>query len=151
MSEIQIGGWSEEEYLLRHDKYISNTYSNNHNDLPGSSNDKDVYHERPKMMGSQKYLGKSCYHCIECTATTFLAAFMLRRPLNSVALSTRTHRKPERVFDGTSTQVKAQMINKCRIKMVQGEIYNVKDPHEVGIGEKRERTVQKSKLHLQCV
>ena len=60
---------------------------------------------------------------------------MLRRPLNSVALSTITHRKPERVFDGTSTQVKAQMINKCRIKMVQGEIYNVKDPHEVGIGE----------------
>ena len=51
MSEIQIGGWSEEEYLLRHDKYISNMYSNNHDDLPGSSNDKDVYHERPKMMG----------------------------------------------------------------------------------------------------
>ena len=51
MSEIQMGGWSKEEYLLGHDKYISNTYSNNHDDLPGSSNNKDVYHERPKMMG----------------------------------------------------------------------------------------------------
>ena len=48
MSEIQIGGWSEEEYLLRHDKYISNTYSNNHDDLPGSSNDKDVSHEHTR-------------------------------------------------------------------------------------------------------
>ena len=151
MSEIQIGGWSEEEYLLRRDKYISNTYSNNHDDLPGSSNDKDVYHERPKMMGPQKYLRKSCYHRIECTTTTFLAAFMLRRPLNSVALFTTTHRKPERVFDGTGTQVKAQIINKFRIKIVQRELYNVKDPHEVGIGEKRERTLQKSKLHLQRV
>ena len=66
---------------------------------------------------------------------------MLRRPLNSVALSTTTYKKPERVFDGIDTQVKAQMINKCRIKMVQGELYNVKDPHEVGIGKKRERTL----------
>ena len=151
MSEIQIGGWSEEEYLLRHDKYISNMYSNNHDDLPGSSNDKDVYHEHPKMMGPQKYLGENCYHRIECTAATFLAAFMLRRPLNSVALSTTTYKKPERVFDGIDTQVKAQMINKCRIKMVQGELYNVRDPHEVGIRKKRERTLQKSKLHLQHV
>ena len=147
----EIGGWSEEEYLLRNDKYISNTYSNNHDDLPRSSNDKDVYHECPKMMGPQKYLGNSCYHCIECTATTFLTVFMLRRPLNSVALSTRTHRKPERVFDGTGTQVNAQIINKFRIKIVQRELYNVKDPHEVGIEKKRERTLQKSKLHLQCV
>ena len=78
-------------------------------------------------MGPEKYLRESCYHRIECTATTFLAAFMLRRPLNSVVLATTTHRKPERVFDGTSTQVKAQMINKCRIKIVQGELYNVRD------------------------
>ena len=78
-------------------------------------------------MGPEKYLRESCYHRIECTAATFLAAFMLRRPLNSVVLATTTHRKPERVSDGTSTQVKAQMINKCRIKMVQGELYNVRD------------------------
>ena len=44
-------GQFEEEYLLGHDKYVSNTYSNDHDDLPGSSSDKDVYHERPKIMG----------------------------------------------------------------------------------------------------
>ena len=79
-------------------------------------------------MGTQKYLRESCYHHIECTAATFLAAFMLRRLLNSVILATTTHIKSERVFNGTGTQVKAQMINKCRIKMVQRELYNVKDP-----------------------
>ena len=102
-------------------------YSNNHDDLPGSSSDKDVYHECLRMMRPQKYLKESCYHHIECITATFLAAFMLRRPLNSVALATITHKKPKRVSDGTDTQVKAQMINKYRIKMVQKEIYNVKD------------------------
>ena len=52
---------------------------------------------------------------------------MLRRPLNSDALTITTQRKPERVFNGTDTQVRAQMINKCRIKMVQRELYNVRD------------------------
>ena len=103
MSKIQMRGWSEEEYLLEHDKYNSNTYSINHGDLPRSSSDKDVYHKRIRMMGTQKYLRKNCYHHIECNAATFLAAFMLRRPLNSVALATTTHRKPKRVFDGTCT------------------------------------------------
>ena len=80
------------------------------------------------MMGTQKYLRESYYHRIKCIAATFLAAFMLRRPLSSVALATTTHRKPERVSDGTGTKVRAQMINKCRIKMVQRELYNVRDP-----------------------
>ena len=128
MSRIQIGGWSEEEYLIRHDKYSLNMYSSNYGDLPGSSSDKDVHHKRIRMMGIQKYLRKSCYHRIECTAATFLAAFMLRRPLNSTVLTTTTHRKLERVSDGTDTQVKAQMINKCRIKMAQRKLYNVRDP-----------------------
>ena len=106
MSEIQMEGWSEEEYLIGHDKYVLNTCPNDHDDLAGSSSDKDVYHERPRMMGSQKYLRENYYHRIECTATTFLAAFMLRKPLNSVVLATTTHRKLERVSDGTDTQVK---------------------------------------------
>ena len=123
-----MGGWSEEEYLLGHNKYSSNLYSNNQGDLPGSSSDKDVHHKHIRMMRTQKYLRESCYHCIECTATTFLAAFMLRRPLNSAVLTTTTHRKPEKVSDGIGTQVRAQMINKCRIKMAQREIYNIRDP-----------------------
>ena len=57
---------------------------------------------------------------------------MWRRPLNSAVLATTTHRKPKRVSDGTSTQVGTQMINKCRIKMVQKELYNVRDPPWIG-------------------
>ena len=53
---------------------------------------------------------------------------MWRRPLNNATLATTTHRKPKRVSDGTGTQVRAQMINKCRIKMAQKELYNVRDP-----------------------
>ena len=47
-------------------------------------------------------------------------------------MATTTHRRLERVFDGTSTQVVAQMINKCRIKIVQKELYNVRDPPWIG-------------------
>ena len=85
-------------------------------------------HEHTRRKETQKYLRESCHHCIKCTATTFLAAFIWRRPLNSIALATTTHRKPKRVSDGTGTQLKAQMINKCKMKIVQMEIYNVKDP-----------------------
>ena len=77
---------------------------------------------------SKKYLRKSCYHRIKCTAATFLAACMWKRPLNSTVLATTTHRKPKNVSDGTSTQVRAQMINKWRMKMIQREVYNVKHP-----------------------
>ena len=102
-------------------------YSNNQGDLPKNSSDRDVHHEYTRR-GTQKYLRENCYHSIECTAATFLAAFMLRRLLNSVVLATTIHRKSEIVSNGTGTQVKAQMINKCRIKMVHWELYNVKDP-----------------------
>ena len=51
MRKIQTRGQSKEEYLLGHDKYVLNTYSNNHDDLLGNSSDKDVYHERLRMMG----------------------------------------------------------------------------------------------------
>ena len=85
--------------------------------------------KRARRKKIQKYLRKGCYHHIKCTAAIFLAAFMWRRPLNSAtALATTTHRKPKNVSNGTSTQVRAQMINKCRMKMIQKELYNVRDP-----------------------
>jgi len=77
--------------------------------------------------GESKISKKKLLPPIEYIAATFLAAFMWRRPLNSATLATTTHRKPKRVSDGTVTQVKAQMINKCRIKMVLSEIYNVRN------------------------
>ena len=103
MSRIRGGGQFDEEYLLGHDKYSSNMYSSYHDDLPGSSSDKDVHHKCIRMMGTQKYLWESYYHRIECTAATFLATFMLRRPLNSAVLAIISHKKPERVSDGTDT------------------------------------------------
>ena len=82
--------------------------------------------ERRKLQ--EKYLRESYYHHIKCITATFLAAFMWRRLLNSAALATTTHRRPKRVFDGTSTQVATQIIDKCRMKRVQEGLYNRKDP-----------------------
>ena len=70
------------------------------------------------------------------------------RPLNCVALANATHRKPKRVFDGTGTQVRAQMINKCRIKMVQRELYNVRDPPWGGGPEKTEKKICNKALRV---
>ena len=53
---------------------------------------------------------------------------MWRRHLNSEVLATTTHRKPGEVYDGTGTQVISQTIDKCSVKMIQRELYNVKDP-----------------------
>ena len=125
---MQIRRFSEEEYILKYDKYSSNMYSNYQSDLPWSSSDRDVHHEHTRIREIQKYLRESCYHRIAYIAATFLAVFMWRKPLNSVASVTTTHKKSKRVSDGTGTQIRAQMINKCRIKMIQRELYNVRDP-----------------------
>jgi len=87
-----------------------------------------VPHEHTRRKETQKYLRKSWYHCIKCTAATFLVAFMWRRLLNNVVLAIITHRKPKRVSDAIGTQVKAQTINKCRIKIILRELYNVRNP-----------------------
>ena len=113
-------------------------YSNNQSDLLRSSINRDVHHEHTKRRETQKYLRESCYYSIECTAATFLVAFMWRRSLNSVALATTTCRKSERVSDGTGIQVRAQMINKCGIKMIQRGLYNGRDPPSKG-GKQREK------------
>ena len=91
-----------------------------------------MHRECTGRVKARKYLRKSCYHRIECLAANFLAIFMWMRSLNSAVLASTTHRKLERVSDGTSTQVVAQMINKCRIKIVQKELYNVRDPPWIG-------------------
>ena len=91
---MPLGRWSEEEYLLEQAKHRSDKDLNDQSDLRGSSSDKDMYHKRTRMMRIQKNLRESCYHRIKCNATTFLAALMWRRPLNSTALATTTHRKP---------------------------------------------------------
>ena len=104
MSKIQLGRWSEEEYLLGQAKHRSDIDPNDQSDLRGSSSDRDVHHEHTRRKGTQKYLRENCYHRIECTAATFLTAFIWRKPLNSAALATTTHRKPTKVSDGIDTQ-----------------------------------------------
>ena len=63
---------------------------------------------------NSKYLRKSCHHHIKYTAATFQAVLMLKRPLNSVALATATHKGLKGVSDGMSAQMEVQMINKCK-------------------------------------
>ena len=45
-------------------------------------------------------------------------------------MATTTHRKMEGVFDGTSTQVRVQIINKCKAMMVSRSLYKKGSPHE---------------------
>ena len=52
---------------------------------------------------------------------------MWRKHLNSETLVTTTHKEPENVADRTDTQVKFQMNDKCRVKMIGKELYNVKN------------------------
>ena len=43
--------------------------------------------------------------------------------MNSVALATTTHRKTGRMSDGIGTQLKVQMINKCKTLMTSRGLY----------------------------
>ena len=71
---------------------------------------------------------------------------MWRRLLNSTVLTTATYRKSEKVSDGTNTQVVAQMINKCKIKIKENELYNVRDPPWIGDRKKGEESNVASKI-----
>ena len=53
---------------------------------------------------------------------------MWKRYLNSEILVTTPHGKPGEVSDGTDTQVISQTIDKCRVKIIQRELYNVNNP-----------------------
>ena len=50
--------------------------------------------------------------------------------MNSTALATTTHRKMEGVSDGTSTQVRVQIINTCKAMMASRRLYKKGSPHE---------------------
>ena len=53
---------------------------------------------------------------------------MWRRHLNSETLVTITHRRLRKMSNGTGTQVISQTIEKCRVKIIQRELYSVKNP-----------------------
>ena len=52
---------------------------------------------------------------------------MWRRRLNNATLANATHRELGKVADETSTQVRVQMINKWKVKMIQKGLYKVGD------------------------
>ena len=56
-------------------------------------------------------------------AATFPAALMWIGLVNSVTLATTTHRKMGEMSDGTGTQVKVQIINKCKALMTSRGLY----------------------------
>ena len=88
-----------------------------------------------------KYLGKSCYCHIKCIVPTLMAAFMQSRPLNSVSQEIIIQKKLKKKSGGTNTQMVAQMMNKYRGRMVQGDYIMGNIFHKEGIGRQRRRTV----------
>ena len=79
---------------------------------------------------------------------TFLAALMWRGLANSVILATTTHRKMGEISDGTGTQVKVQMINKCKVLMTSRGYIREGSPHEEEDEKKEElRTKEEEKNH----
>ena len=95
-------------------------------DVPRNFVDKNMHYDK---MEAEKYLRKSCYYRRAlCSATKFMAVFMWRKLLNSIALVTLTHKGPVRVSDETSTQVVAWTTDKWRTRIIQREVYNVRDP-----------------------
>ena len=64
---------------------------------------------------------------------------MWRRRLNSATLANATHKELGKVADGTSTQVRVQMINRWRVKMIQKGLYKVGDSPRKGDRRKREK------------
>ena len=60
---------------------------------------------------------------IKCKEATFSAALMWRRQANSVTLASATHRRIREMFDGTGTQVKVQMANKCKVLINSRRLY----------------------------
>ena len=57
---------------------------------------------------------------------------MWRKRLNSAILANATHIELGKVVDGTSTQVRVQMINRWRVKMIQKRLYKVGDSPRKG-------------------
>ena len=64
---------------------------------------------------------------------------MWRRRLNNATLANATHKELGKVADGTSTQVRVQMINRWRVKMIQKGLYKVGDSPRKGDRRKREK------------
>ena len=64
---------------------------------------------------------------------------MWKRRLNSTILANATHKELGKVADGTSIQVRVQMINRWRVKKIKKGLYKVGDSPQNGDWKKREK------------
>ena len=71
-------------------------------------------------------LGGSHNCRIKCKEATFPAALVWRRQVNSVTLANATHRKIKWMSDGTDTQVRVQMVNKCKVLINLRRLYKIR-------------------------
>ena len=81
---------------------------------------------------------------------------MWKKYLNSETLVITTHKELEDVADGTDIQVKSQINDKCRVKMIKKEIYNVKnslckEEREKGRRERRRRSLSRITYKKDCL
>ena len=69
-------------------------------------------------------ISERSHNCrIKCRKATFSASLMWRRQANSVSLASATHRKIRKMSDGIDTQVKVQMVNKCKVLINLRRLY----------------------------
>ena len=85
---------------------------------------------------------------IKCKEATFPAALMWRRQVNSVILASATHRKIREMSDGTGTQVKVQMANKCKVLINSRRLYKRRRSPRRGVREKKKREREKGERTL---
>ena len=73
--------------------------------------------------GKCKTSRRSHNYRIKWRKATFSAPLMWKRQANSVSLANATHRKIRKISDGTGTQVKVQMDNKCKVLINLRRLY----------------------------
>ena len=89
---------------------------------------------------TQKYLRKKCYHNIKFTVIT-PGHIYVEKTFEQWNSGYYNSQKTRRGVDGIGTQVISQTIDKCRIKMIKRELYNVKNPLWKGIGKILEKKI----------
>ena len=63
---------------------------------------------------------------------------MWRRPLNSAALVTTTHKGLKEISDGMGAQVGVHVTTKCKVQMIKNSLYNVKNSYRKKEEKERE-------------
>ena len=98
-----------------------------------------------------KYLQKSCYLHIKCIVPIFMAAFMWSKPQNSISWEIIIQKKLKKKSDKTNTQVVAQIMNKCRGRMVQVDYIMGNIFHKEGIEKWRRERVAVTRTLILCL